>query len=338
MNRTSLLGAVVVVGIGLMVIALLGDWPVWLRLLLLAALAICAVAVWLVVPHSASWYRAKEIDEPPTYHRASTGEVLLPSAAPDYTFRFSATVQWSSTSANHHSDLSVLAVNNIVSRARSIVLREPPVLVSLLSKQLDAALSVPQLDSSGQVEAMAGEVTLALPAEDVKRLDRIAELRKQEELWENERRYQKNLRKYLGEDVFKSPGSAVIWWLATKENHLKEAESLIGTLTRLSAAANDDKAVIEEFLPRQNGKDFRDPDPNPVEEASGCLRSLMEQINLPSDSDQGVQFVHRVANYMAAAGYPEQAQTILREFGIEFGYSDATPFNEDSKPEAEDEP
>ncbi|TDE38816.1 hypothetical protein E1295_33210 [Nonomuraea mesophila] len=335
MNRTGLLGAVVAVGIGLMAIALLGDWPVWLRLLLLVALAICAVAVWLVVPHSAPRYRAEEIDEPPTYHRTSTGEVLLPSTAAGYTFRFSATVQWSSTSASYHSNLSVLAVDAIISRARSIVLREPPALVSLLSKQLDAALSVPRLDSSGQVEAVAGEVTLALPDEDVKRLDRIAELRKQEELWENERRYQKNLRKYLGEDVFKSPGSAVIWWLATKEDRLKEAESLIGTLTRLSAAANDEKAVIEEFLPRQNGEVFREPEPNPIEEASGCLRRLMERIDLPPDSDQGIQFVHRVANDMTAASRPEHAQTILREFGIEFNYSDTAPLNEDSEPEGE---
>ncbi|MFF0776423.1 hypothetical protein ACFYUK_46600 [Nonomuraea wenchangensis] len=327
--RTGLLGVILAVGVGFMVIALLGDWPMWLRVLLLAALALCAVAIWLVVPHSAP--RAEQIEVPRVYQRTSTGEVLLPSAASGYTFRFSATVQWCGTSASRQSDLSVMAVDDIIRRAQSIIAGEPPELVSLLSKQLDAALGVPRLDRSGQVEAMAGEVFLALPDEDVKRLERIADLRKQEELWENERRYQKNLRKYLGEDVFKSPGSAVIWWLATKEDRLKEAEGLIGTLTRLSAAANDEKAVIEEFLPRQSGEARLEPELT----AGGHLRKLMEQIDLPPDSNQGVQFVHRVAKDMAKAGRPEQTQAILREFGFEPGNQGTTPLWEDSDHEGD---
>lgn len=328
--KSGLLGAILVVGVGLMVIALLSDWPTWLRLLLLVALALCALAVRLVVPRSVpSAEEIEGIDRPRVFQRTSTGEVLLPSAAPGYAFRFSATVQWRSTSATSHSDPSVLAVDNIISRARSIIAGEAPELVSLLSKQLDAALGMPRLDRSGQVEAMAGDVSLTLPDEDVKRLDRIAELRKQEELWENERRYQKNLRKYLGEDVFKSPGSAVIWWLATKEDRLKEAEGLIGTLTRLSAAANDDKMVIEEFLPNQHGE----AGPKPVPTVGEHLRKLMELIDLPSDSDQGLQFVHRVAKELAIAGRPEHSQEILRKFGIGPGYQGDTPLWEDSEQE-----
>jgi hypothetical protein len=336
MNRTVWLGAVLALGAGLMVIALWGDWPVWLRLLLLGALALLAAAVWLVVPNAAPHHASEEVSRPPDFRRVSTGEVLLPSSAPPYIFRFSATVQWRPTSATALADPSLLAVDDVIRRARSIVTSEPPELLSLLSRQLDAALSVPQRDTSGQVEAMAQEISLTLPDEDAKRLERICELRKQEDLWENERRYQKNLRKYLGEDVFASPGSAVIWWLATQNNHVREAERLIGTLTRLSAAATGDRAMLEEILISANGGVAAAPPRDSSEEAAAHLRQLMQEADLSPDSDPGVTFIRRVAKALAAADRAEQAQAVVRHFGLDTGSQAPPPPAED--PSHDDEP
>jgi hypothetical protein len=78
-----------------------------------------------------------------------------------------------------------------------------------------------------------------LPPEDQKRLDEIATLRKQEGLWEYQRRYQVSKRHYLGTDVLKDAGSAVVWWLAKHEDNPEQVAANIDLLTQLAHAANN---------------------------------------------------------------------------------------------------
>ena len=94
-------------------------------------------------------------------------------------------------------------------------------------------------DPGRQVEARAESVHLPLPPEDQKRLDEIATLRKEERLWEYQRRYQVSKRHYLRTDVLKDTGSAVVWWLAKHEEDLKQVADNIGLLDQLAHAANN---------------------------------------------------------------------------------------------------
>ncbi|MEV1200362.1 hypothetical protein [Microbispora rosea] len=294
-----------------MLAAQIGEWPIWTRVLILGVLALVSIAVWRLSPDTISNQRkAEHIEEPAEYRQIITGEILLPSSVPGYHFRFSATVLWRPTVAEHH-DFSSLAVGDILNRARSIIGSESPALCTLLAKQLEAALAIPGRCRSGRVEAMARDVSLTLPDDDLKRLAELTDLDKQAQLWEYQRRHEKSQRDYLGEDVFKSPGRAVIWWLISKEAGVTQAESLLGTLARLSAAVNGD----EELLQRLLGHD--DVHLHDHLTASEHLRKLMEQVDLFPDSDEGQQFVDRVARCLESAGRAQEAAEILREFGLE---------------------
>ncbi|GGV66065.1 hypothetical protein GCM10010294_19140 [Streptomyces griseoloalbus] len=88
---------------------------------------------------------------------------------------------------------------------------------------------------------MAADVTLALAPADRERLRKLKDLRKDEEVWEYERQHERNKRRYLGDDVLKSVGTAVVWWLARHENEIEKAVDMIGPLARIAAAANGEE-------------------------------------------------------------------------------------------------
>jgi hypothetical protein len=133
----------------------------------------------------------------------------------------------------------VIAVNEIIRRARDITKERDPDEVTLVISDLSVALGALQPDVGGQVEVMAESVRLQLPPEDQKRLDELATLRKDEGLWEYQRRYQVSKRDYLRSDVLKDAGSAVVWWLAKHEDNLEQVATNIDLLTQLAHAANN---------------------------------------------------------------------------------------------------
>jgi hypothetical protein len=112
----------------------------------------------------------------------------------------------------------------------------------LAASDLSVALGMLLPDPRRQVEVRAESVQLQLPSEDQKRLDEFATLRKEEGLWEYQRRSQVSKRHYLRTDVLKDAGSAVVWWLAKHEDNLEQAAANIDLLTRLSHAANNNHA------------------------------------------------------------------------------------------------
>ncbi len=120
------------------------------------------------------------------------------------------------------------------------------------------------------MEVRAESVHLQLPPEDQKRLDELATLRKEEGLWEYQRRYQVNKRHYLRTDVLKDAGSAVVWWLAKHEDNPEQVAANIDLLTQLVHAANNN---------HMNDTDSPAPDapagpPTPAERFDAFLDSL----------------------------------------------------------------
>ncbi|WP_030206942.1 hypothetical protein [Streptomyces bikiniensis] len=256
--------------------------------------------------------------EPP-YQETQVIDAVLPSATDGYDFLFSATVWWRPVpdrTDRSDSAFSSLARSSIVSRAREIVRHEEPGRASFAQYLLDGELGVPLPDRSGRVKALADGVTLVLAPADRERLRKLNDLRKDEELWEYERQHERNKRRYLGEDVLKSAGSAVVWWLARHEDEIDKAVRMIGPLAQISAAANDEE-VPELFrhllVPPVGGRGEMSDREQEVGIAVR-LHLLLAEAGLKPDMDGYAVLAHRVVRSLREQGLDEAAEEIERTF------------------------
>ncbi|CAM3295267.1 hypothetical protein KIPE111705_00320 [Kibdelosporangium persicum] len=179
--------------------------------------------------------------EQPAHVQYPVSAVPLPSSEVDYRFLFSATVCWRQTSPKAtvpHASPGDLAVHWILTRARELTVLEKPEDYRVVQHRLAVALGTALAEPYGHVVAWAVDVSLAMSDEDARRLERLAELRKHERMWEQERRMEISMRRYLSEDVLKDTGSAVVWWLARHTDQIEDSVKMIGHLAQLTAAAN----------------------------------------------------------------------------------------------------
>jgi hypothetical protein len=254
--------------------------------------------------------RAPSAPQPPTHERIAVSDVALPSGAPDYEFRFSATVCWRQLPGARlaHANPASLAEHSIIARAGAVVADEDPRRVGMAQRMAAGALGAVQPDQSGTVEAWAELVELTLPDTDRERLRRLADVRKDEEVWEHERAHERNKRAYLGNDVLKSTGSAVVWWLARRDQDVLGTVALIGALAQLSSAANNTE-VPELFrhLVGTPAVDVPWPEPkqaDPVAEsappsATDLVEQLMDAVGLAED--ERVLFADRLDAWLSNA-------------------------------------
>jgi hypothetical protein len=237
------------------------GWPVWVIALVVAALlAITAVALRqgrhrrrqaaLRAEHLR--YETQQSTPPPepTSEPLSAGRIIapvtLPTSLPDYRFTFTCTVRWQShPRGGVHAAPDAVAADAVVQRARRITAGHHPQDDGAVHA-LAAALGQAESDPGQHVVAWATDVRLEVAPEDRDRLRRVAEVRKQQHVWEQEVAAERAVRTYLGDDVLTSTGSTVVWWLARHTGQVREAVDLIGTLAQLSAAAGD-KEVDEVF-------------------------------------------------------------------------------------------
>ncbi|KUH39684.1 MULTISPECIES: hypothetical protein [Streptomyces] len=175
--------------------------------------------------------------------------VALPSKAEDYDFLFSATVRWCPSEPSAESPAvhaSGLAVEAILDRARAITTDRKPSRCALVRHELGGLLATMEPDASGLVRSMALDVSLTLSDEDQERLDKLAAVRKDEAVWAHERRYEQSRRTYLGEDVLRDTGSAVVWWLNKNDDSVAKTVEDIGLLAQLTSASKN-QHVAEPF-------------------------------------------------------------------------------------------
>ncbi|MEU9744226.1 hypothetical protein [Streptomyces niveus] len=291
---------------------------------------------------SADPYKPRE-PEPPAepmeqpYRETRVVDAALPSATDGYDFLFSATVWWKPVPdhADRSDDASpALAVSSVVSRAREVVRHEEPGRASFAQYLLDGELGVLLPDRNEQVRALAADVTLTLAPADRERLRKLNDLRKDEEIREYEREHERNKRRYLGDDVLKSAGSAVVWWLARHENEIEKAVHMIGPLAQIAAAANDEEVpelfrhLLVPTLGARNEATVGGPmwdegglaaEPFDREEEVGVsdrLRLLLTAAGLKPDMDGYTVFAHRVMRFLTAEGRDEAADEIRRAFGL----------------------
>ena len=181
------------------VVVLALRWPWWAWLLGSAALVagVAAYARRLVRLHQQEELRealvvqqqrpavpAEPEPEPP--QQRLLRDVPLPSSEPDYRFVFGATVWWrrpADAVGVAHENPAGLAVDTLLTRAKEIAATEHPGGAEVVAHKLAGALGAVQRDPHGHVETWAAEVALTLPEQDADRLHRLAEVRKDEQLW-----------------------------------------------------------------------------------------------------------------------------------------------------------
>ncbi|MGW7429644.1 hypothetical protein ACWGIN_08825 [Streptomyces sp. NPDC054861] len=345
-HRFSSLLFVALCGLAPIVLGNLLDWSAWLWGFLSMVTASGSLLVVMTVLSSgrtsAGPYEPGE-PEPPAvpveqpYQETRVIDAVLPSATDGYDFLFSATVWWKPVPdhAGRSDDASpALAASSVVSRAREVVRHEEPRRASFAQYLLDGELGVLLPDRNDRVKALATDVTLTLASADRERLRKLNDLRKDEEIWEYEREHERNKRRYLGDDVLKSAGSAVVWWLARHENEIEKAVHMIGPLAQIAAAANDEEVpeLFRHLLVPPVGVRSEATVGGPLwdegavggeifdrEEEVGVsdrLRLLLTAAGLKPDMDGYTVLVHRVMRSLKAEGLDEAADEIRRAFGL----------------------
>ncbi|MEV4021042.1 hypothetical protein AB0J35_62275 [Nonomuraea angiospora] len=311
------------------VLCLVFDGPQWLWVVVGLLLLLAAFLALRSSPTIANRLTGKpEHDSAPAevpYEKRAITSIPLPSSVPDYDFHLSATVWWrpaGPATGLIGESLPGLAVDAVLTKARWVAKQEPPERFVLVQHQLTRLLGQPFMDPAGTVETGASDVTLSVSEADASRLARLSDMRKEEVIWEQERRQEKNKREYLGADVLKTPGSAVVWWLARHDEQVDSAVNLIGPLAQLSAAANNED-VTSTFLhmipfppPAQPEASFAAPHNGSHAAPAMTLLDHFKEVIDGLDLEESVrdQLAHRFATYIASAGRPDVADQILQDF------------------------
>jgi hypothetical protein len=219
----------------------------------------------------------------------------LPSSNADFNFELSAEVVWQATATGVTRGEDI-ARQAILRRASDYTRSHHPSQASVIVPGLSEVLGSLEADSSMRIEARAESVNLALSERDSKWLDELAAHRREERLWEQQRRHEKSTREYFHNDVLKNTGSAVVWWLARNQDKPESVAQSINILAQLTHAANN----ADEFAFRPAGP------PGPVEQFEAFLDSL----DPSPDESVRLLLTHQVAN--AVGGHDARAAEDMR--------------------------
>ncbi|MGW1408836.1 hypothetical protein [Streptomyces sp. NPDC002403] len=328
-RKTTTVFLTILCGLVLTILGLTQQWPTW-AWPTLAVLLVAAPTVAFKVTarrHSSvpvtfeEHLTAAPIER--TEHHVS--RVALPSQWADYDFLISATVRWHLDTPGHCRVLNPagLAVEAVLDRARTITEQREPGRVSLVQHELSGALSSLLPDSTGRLQAMAEDVRLTLHEHDQERLDSLAGVRKDQAVWEHQRKYEQSKRRYLGEDVLKDTGSAVVWWLAKNDEQVEKTVEDLGLLARLTSAANDTD-VPERLrdivpLPREErgGEEHSDWQAAAFERAPTAADHLADALNALGLDDGDTQrrlLAKQIADAIRDQEQHETADDLLRRF------------------------
>ncbi|MGX1541176.1 hypothetical protein [Streptomyces adustus] len=261
-RKTTTLFLTVLCALLLTILGLMQKWPAWAW----AALAVVVVGVPVATFKITEKRRGSlPVDftnfvpaAPIERREHQVSRVALPSRWPDYDFVFSATVRWHPLEARGDDCVlnpAGLAAEAILDRARTLTEQREPGRASLVQHELSGVLSRLRPDPTGHLQIMAENITLTLHEPDQERLTKLAEIRKEKAVWEHQRAYEQNKREYLGDDVLKDTGSAVVWWLARNDDQIDKTVADLGLLAQLTSAANDTDIPerLQDLLPSSTG-------------------------------------------------------------------------------------
>ncbi|MFI2672891.1 phage holin family protein [Streptomyces albidoflavus] len=234
--------------------------------------------------------------------------VRLPSAERDYGFLLTATVRWCPRpdGPDRPMDGGALARASVVQRAEEVTRTSEPGRCSLVQHELSAALAVMLPDPYDLVDAHAVEVTLALDDRDQERLDRLAAIRKEQAVWEHERRREQDRREYLHSDVLRDTGSAVVWWLTRNDEQVGRTVDDLGILAQLTSAANNEEVpeLLRELITTPPAPepdwDGWEPTPSAPRTSADLFGDFLREAGVnPDEAEKHVLLIDMVASAVA---------------------------------------
>ncbi|MEV5483326.1 MULTISPECIES: hypothetical protein [Streptomyces] len=331
----------------LTILGLTQEWPPWAW----ATLAVLLVAVPAAAFRIAARRRGSvpvDVEEqrtavPIERREQRVSNVAVPSQWADYDFLFSATVRWYPVDAPGDGPVvspAGLAVEAVLDRARALTERREPGRASLVQHELSGALGTMRPDRTGHLQVMAEAVTLTLREHDQERLDKLAEVRKDKAVWEHQRKYEQSKREYLGEDVLKDTGSAVVWWLAKNDDHVEKTVADLGLLAQLTSAANDTDVPqrLRDFIPQPQGErpDLKAMDAPPASferepTAADHFEAFLAGMGFTDGDVRRGMLAKQIAEIIKTQDRNETAEELLRRFDPPASYapdddaSDGTP-------------
>ncbi|MFE6306788.1 hypothetical protein [Nocardiopsis sp. NPDC057823] len=176
--------------------------------------------------------------EPGPVQTTRVRDARLTSAEADYMFLFSATVRWRWTrgEAPEVRNPAGRVENLVVSTARRVAGTHAAAEADLVRHTLAELLGTALVTGDGTMEVWAEDVVVRLTEEDAERLARLAELRKKCDEWEMECELEARKRAHFSDDVFSTPGNAVIWDLVRNGADVTRTARLVDILAYVSEA------------------------------------------------------------------------------------------------------
>ncbi len=333
MNRATYLIIGTATALLIVVLTAYGVWAAWVGVLIAGALAVALVVALLAYqpapPAPVATFAPLPVPPPPPAPPPpplTIQGVPLPSADADYRFLLYATVCWRfrpDGPDKQHPHPEELAKRIVIERAAQITAAEQPGGYDLVQHRLNNVLATITPDRTGSIEVWAHSVSLTLPNEDMERQYRLSTVRKNEQVWEHERNYERNMRSYLRNEVLGDAGSTVVWWLAKDPRQVQETVGLIGPLAQLSAAANN-KEVDPVFRPLTSaGPVVAAPDaavappaPGRSDVAAQSAHTLADTLFPPDAGPQRSRFADQLARLIATSGDADVADRLRTTFDI----------------------
>jgi hypothetical protein len=330
-RKTATVFLTVLSGLLLSIVGLTQQWPAWTWPLLAVLLLVVPTAVFRVAAMRRGTIPVafeEQLTAAPverTDHRVS--QVVLPSKWADYDFVFSATVRWCLVGAPASAPVlnpAGLAVDAVLKRARAVTEQREPVRASLVEQELSGALSRMVPEPTGHLQAMAENIKLVLAQQDQERLNKLADVRKDEAVWVHQRKYEQSKRRYLGEDVLKDTGSAVVWWLARNDEHVERTVNDLALLAQLTSAANDADIPerLQDLIAQQAGEPTASDSPEAKppsaaqeqETATMRLSDFLDSIGFTDGDVRRPMLAAQIAGLIKEQNRPETAGEIQRHF------------------------
>ncbi|MGW3266646.1 hypothetical protein [Streptomyces sp. NPDC001056] len=326
-RKTTTVFLTILCALLLAIVGLTERWPAWTW----ATLAVLLVVVPAAAMKIAAVRRGpvpvvfeEQLTAPPVERTdCQVSQVALPSLWEDYDFVFSATVRWYLVDSPGNAPVlnpPGLAAETVLNRARVLTEKREPGQASLVQHELGGLLSRMFPDPTGQLQAMAENISLTLRPQDQERLDRLAEVRKDKAVWEHQRTYEQSKRQYLGEDVLKDTGSAVVWWLAKNDEHVEKTVADLGLLARLTSAANDSDIPerLQDLLspprPDEPIAPEHPEEPTRRRSAADLVADLFDAMGFTDGDPRREMLAAQLAHIIKEQNRYETAEELLRRF------------------------
>ncbi|WP_431031997.1 hypothetical protein ACQYWQ_01340 [Streptomyces sp. P6-2-1] len=324
-RRAATVFLTVIGGLVLALVAVCRGWPLWvwpvLGVLVLATPPVLFARAARRRGEVPAAFDEQRTASPVEHTERRINEVALPSAWPDYDFLLSGTVRWWPLAPPGSNEVignpGGLAVEAVLARARAITELRDPGRVSFVRHEVSGALSAMRADRSGHVRAMAEDIRLVLRAQDQERLEKLADLRKRKAVWEHERTHEQSRRAYLGDDVLKDTGSAVVWWLAKNDGRIDKTVADLDLLARLTSAANDTEIPerLRALLAPPPGEEQEEEVSAAVEASvADHLAGVFAALGVPDGDPRRAMLAKQFAEYLRGQDFPESADRLVRRF------------------------